>query len=184
MKQQNKQEQRARSLRMAYFKFVLFFCPLLVAGFYLWINSSIKLPHATILEYGIMEDIEPAKRVSTPFTASGFMKVSSNVRFVKETDQIPKTIGSRFGLRYSISGLPSQPGSDVSVALIHPTIQKREGTTTTGYEVQVGTQPVNGTIMNYSGYSLDHDYELVSGEWTFEVRYKNQKLVSKTFHVE
>jgi hypothetical protein len=32
-------------------------------------------------------------------------------------------------------------------------------------------------------YSLDEDWELVPGDWTFEIWYENRKLTSQTFTV-
>jgi len=63
----------------------------------------------------------------------------------------------------------------------HPEITRPNGSRSTGYTYPILLEVKDGVIENQSGYSLDHDYELVEGEWTFEYWYYKQRLVSQTF---
>ena len=38
-------------------------------------------------------------------------------------------------------------------------------------------------LINWNGYKFDKEWELVTGKWTIQIYYKDQKLLEKTFAV-
>lgn len=36
-------------------------------------------------------------------------------------------------------------------------------------------------VIVYTGYGFDEDYELVEGDWVFEIRHEDKKLIEQKF---
>jgi len=82
-----------------------------------------------------------------------------------------------------ISNLPAKDGEKVELVRVYkyPTIKKPDGTTSQGYEWKSNEFIKDGRVVEYFGYGLDHDYEIVPGVWEFEIRYKGKTLCGQSF---
>ena len=60
-------------------------------------------------------------------------------------------------------------------------VQKPKKNKTVTEEIHIKKYKI-GTI-SMDGFGFDYEYELVPGKWTFQIYYKDQKLLEKTFNV-
>ena len=103
-------------------------------------------------------------------------------RYLKNnTEDIPASIGTRFGFNYVIDG---EPG-DEKIQVMKVTKYPEPGLQKKNKLVLADTSYFSVTMnkSRYSGFIFEHDYELLSGKWEFEIWYKEKKLLSKSFNV-
>jgi hypothetical protein len=140
-----------------------------------------------IVGYGTY--IAPAKykQIKTPGSISGFGRTYMEPpTFTAVTDRILAKNGVGFGIVFELTNLPKIQNATVGIVLVtkHPSVRKPDGTTSNRFERSV-RMAVRGQdrIVSWTGYGFDHDYELIPGIWTFEVRSYSRLLCKKDFTV-
>jgi hypothetical protein len=111
-------------------------------------------------------------------------KVISNpvIQQVESTERIPLVIGAQMYLQYKLWSLPNRPAYvDLRRVLIHPDMRLPDGSISTGSDFIVKRKVSSNHIIVYTGYGFDEEYELVEGEWTFQIWYRDKKLVEQKF---
>lgn len=135
----------------------------------------------TVTEYGYYKVASEPERYRNIASTSGYVKEGGEVELVEQTQRIPLEKSRLFGFKFRISGFDDKESVQLKLVVTHPEITRPNGSKSTGYTYPILLEVKDGVIENQSGYSLDHEYELVEGEWTFEYWYYKQKLVSQTF---
>jgi len=138
--------------------------------------------NAEIVEFGYYKKNSEPKRYKNPSTASGYVQEGGEVELVQKTDQIPAVKGQLFGFKFRVSGLDDMLSTQLVLNVTHPEIKRGNGSVATNYSYPILLDVKDGVIENQAGYSMDHEYEVVTGEWTFELWYYKQKILSQTFH--
>lgn len=139
-------------------------------------------PLGSVLEYGYYNVEVEGDRYKDQSAPSGEVVAGLTVKLASLTDVVPLEKGRLFGFRFRISGLESR-GNHVEVRQVvkHPRMRRPDNTVSTGYETKLGLNVRLGEVTDYAGYRLDHDYELVEGEWVFEFWLDDQKLLEQKF---
>ena len=137
-----------------------------------------------IISYGIFA--VPIKYATQEVSQalSGTMRIYSGLpNLMVATNHLTAKIGVHFGIIYEISNLPVKDGEKVELVRVYkyPTIKKLDGTTSQGYEWKPKEFVKDGRVVDYFGYGLDHDYELVPGVWEFKIKYKGKTLCTQSF---
>lgn len=103
-------------------------------------------------------------------------------RFREFTNRIPMQIGTEFGIEYQINTRPKGRPINISTVIIFPEpgLIRPGGKT---YKKSTETKRTSIGKGHLHGYGFDEDWELVPGEWIFEVWYKNARLVKKSFTI-
>ena len=160
------------TISLSILSFILFIVTLIV------VNQAAYVYHVqngVVTNYGIF-DI-PTTRIDS--TRSDYLYEQ---RFLKaNTDKIPALIGTHFGFNYVIPGEPTEEYIRIMKITKYPEpgLQKRGRTVlsdTVYFSVKLNEQ-------TYSGFRFDNDYELIPGKWEFELWYKGNKLLSRSFDV-
>lgn len=138
-------------------------------------------PLATVLDYGYYELEKEGDRYADPNIPSGEMIAGITVKRVELTNVIPLQKGRLFGFRFRISGLENHSAVEIREVVRHPRIVKPDKSKSTGYEVKLGLNVRLGEVTDYAGYRLDHDYEMVEGDWVFEFWLDDQKILEQKF---
>jgi len=118
-----------------------------------------------------------------PTTITGYTNNLENVKFIKATNTVPCRLGSKFGFQFVISG--DNPGQPVYYTAVH----RYPGKGLINPEVGLGQK--QDSVSRYGEiskqrhliYTLDHEYELVSGNWTIELWVNQTYLGGKMFRV-
>ncbi len=148
---------------------------------YLLIQPAIAAIMGEVTEFGYYKVKVDPKRYRNIASTSGYVKEGGEVVLEESTERVPLKIGRLFGFKFRISGFENKRSVQLKLVVTHPEITRPNGSTSTGYSYPVAFDVKDGVIENESGYSIDHEYEMVEGEWRFEYWYYKQKLVTKTF---
>jgi hypothetical protein len=138
-------------------------------------------------DYGMYRTTQliPQNLVKTPESIVGLDKTPGRgVHLISITNRIPAKLGVHFGMRFTLLNLPV-PDGVVGITKIarHPLMVKSDGTVSTCY-TNVQKQIVRaGWTAGWTGYSFDHDYELLPGPWEFELQYEGKLLCKSEFIV-
>ncbi len=122
--------------------------------------------------------------VDDPTTGTGKAVSNPVVQQVKSTERIPLIKGGQMYFQYRLWPLPDQPAYvELRRVLKHPEMTLSDGTVSTGsdYIMKGKVKVTANQAIAYTGYGLDEDYELVEGDWVFEIWYQDKKLVEQTF---
>jgi len=146
-------------------------------------SQPAKVEKIQTLDYGIYEVLGPSRTVNAPETALGKATAVKDFKLLKATRTIRAKLGSSFGYRYAIIGEPKGKRVALKFVMIFPS----KGL------LNPHTQKVNNrgelTLKRAIGkdhfdiYSFDEEWEMVPGNWTFEIWRENQKLSEQTFKV-
>ena len=130
---------------------------------------------------------ESGQRVCAPGTPTGMSQIirSDTVRFTSASHTVPARLGVRFGLRFVVTGLPASTTVNFRKIVAFPPMRKPDGTVTKGYERTVSYKTdAEGAVTNaIEGYGFDYPYEIVPGEWRFELWYGDRKVTEQVFDV-
>ena len=125
------------------------------------------------VEYGIfqspLQQYEPGERLLT-----------QNSQTIEQTSVIPAQLGSRFGLRYSLSG--KQVGEEpLTLLYLTPGVVTPDGRRHDKIVVQ---QPLAANaVQDVMAYEFSENYEVVPGVWQFMVFQGDRLLVQQRFEV-
>jgi hypothetical protein len=135
-------------------------------------------PRVEILDYGIYAT-GTRTQIEMPISISGKMNLVANVRLIETTRQVMGQLGTSFGFRYRVHGVPN--GAKVTIRTLHPRLTNPE----TGRSMTYGEreQDVSPGGERYTGYSFDASYEIGEGEWSFQVIYEGRVIAEEKFKI-
>lgn len=138
-----------------------------------------------ITDFGIFRFSSKEEVIKSPETPSGVTRIPAGAPIlVCSTNVIPAKIGVRFGMTYEISNMPVQDGIvEITKIARHPRITKPDGTTADGFMFVEKQYVQGGRVVGWTGYGFDHDYELVTGEWVFEMQFDGKTICTQKFTV-
>ncbi len=106
-----------------------------------------------------------------------------NVRFIGDfTNEIPAVLGTEFGFQYLVNSTPRGRSIDITyvIKFPEPGLKRPSGKVykETRYqaEARIGHRSLHG-------YGFDRPWEMVPGDWVFEVWHRKAMLIRKTFTV-
>jgi Domain of unknown function (DUF3859) len=109
---------------------------------------------------------------------------ASNVRHAATLRRIPAHIGTTFGFRYQVIGKPHAAPVELREIVIFPApglTPPRSSKPIRQDQFALGTSI--GEI-GYASYTLEDGFELVPGDWVFEIWQGNRKLATQIFTLE
>src|SRR5262245_56331359 len=145
-------------------------------------QGSGKIERIDVVEFGIYQ-AQTATIEQAPATATGQRNILSDTKLIAATARVEARVGVHFGMRYLLLGQPNSTTVRLTSVTNYPVPGlKKPGTQT--HQAR-GEHPLFATIgaINYRGYVFEQDWELVPGNWTFELWDGKRKLVSQTFQV-
>jgi len=138
-----------------------------------------------IFEYGIYNAQRKGRVLGSMTSNTGKVVTRPVLELSETTDRIPLTIGTYFAYRYRIIDLPKveakKPVVEIRKVLIHPAMTLPDGSTSTGWDKTSKGRTSIGQVVAFDGYVFNEDYELVAGDWTFQIWFGEKKMVEQTF---
>ena len=131
-----------------------------------------------ILEFGRYEQIGGQERYDDESSVTGAFFELEDVKFTKTTSVVEAKVGEKFGIRYKLHGLSATKPTHVKWRITYPKAIKKHGS----WEhtlTETGTESVRALL-----YELVYDYEVVAGDWKFQVFVENAPACSFTFRVK
>jgi len=140
--------------------------------------AAAEQPRVEVLDYGTYET-GTRTLVPMPVSVSGKMNLISHVRLTKQEREIMGQLGTSFGFRYRVEGVP--PGATVTIRTRHPRLTNPD----TGKSMNYGEreQVVTSGEERYTGFSFDATYEIAEGEWSFQIIYEGRVIGEQKFKV-
>ena len=108
--------------------------------------------------------------------------LSSGFELIEQTDTIPSILGLTFGLEYEIETTPKQFGyvKFEQVWIFPQTIVDAKGSQIDQLRY---TADIDVNYPTYSTYALEKDYELVKGQWKFQLYLDGKLFHERTFYL-
>jgi hypothetical protein len=143
------------------------------------------VPTSRVIRAGIFKAVHEGKLLEDTSGTTGKSLKSLTLEFVKPAERIPLVKGTYLGFQYRLSRLPPELENTKEIelrrVLIHPEMTLPDGSTTTGSDYTVRRKIKLGKVNAYDAYGFHEDYELVEGEWAFQLWYKDNLLVEQKF---
>lgn len=132
------------------------------------------------INFGLFEtqNIHIEKMLDSP---SGNLVLSNSHRLLKKTDKIPVIIGQKFGIEYKIEAVDSKIITVEKVWIFPKEIIDDKGKVFK--EVRYNAKTLTN-YETYTDYNLEKNFEVVKGDWTFQMFYNGHKIYEKIFHLE
>ena len=135
-----------------------------------------------VSQRGLYKLVRSGGLIDDPSTSTGKAVSNPVIQRVKSTERIPLVKGAQMYLQYRIWSFPDIPAYvDLRRTLKHPPMNLPDGSISTGSDYMIKGRVSVNQVIAFTGYGLDEDYELVEGDWVFEIWHKDRKLVEQKF---
>jgi hypothetical protein len=142
-------------------------------------------PKAQVFQFGIYKATQKGQIVDSSASDTGKVVRKPVLEHVSMTDRIPLVKDTYFGFQYRLWSLPPEvmikPVMELRKVLIHPEMTLPDGSRTTGWDQTFKGKVKSQQVIGFDGYAFNEDYELVAGDWIFQVWYKDKKLIERKF---
>jgi hypothetical protein len=149
------------------------------------VPEAVKDPSGLIFEYGIYTPMRKGRVRDELASNTGKVINKPVLEFSEKTARIPLVKDTYFAYRYRLLNFPREeakkPAIELRKVLIHPEMKLPDGGTSTGHDREFKARASVGQVIGFDGYAFNEDYELVEGDWTFQIWYQDQMLVEQTF---
>jgi len=146
---------------------------------------GIVQPTGKVFEYGIYTAQRKGRVRDSLNSNTGKIISKPVLKLSKTTKRIPLLKDTYFAYRYRLLDLPREevkkPTVELRKILIHPQMTLPDGSKTTGWDRVIRGRTSVGQVIAFDGYVFNEDYELVEGDWIFQIWYKDKKLVEHVF---
>lgn len=143
------------------------------------------VPSSRVIRAGIFKAVHEGKLLEDTSGTTGKSLKSLTLEFIKPAERVPLIKGRYLGFQYRLSKLPPEleytKVIELRRVLIHPEMMLPDGSTTKGSDYTVRRKIKLGKVNSYDAYGLHEDYELVEGEWAFQLWYKDNLLFEQKF---
>ena len=135
--------------------------------------------HIKIFEAGIyatkVTGIKQARDVAT-----GKIDLVSDIVLLHKTTTVPAKVGTSFAIRYRKIGGES---AKLKFVILYPLpgLQDPRVGNTSLFDEYPEQERFIGITDYFAGYTLENDWELVHGTWTFELWQDDRKLAGQSF---
>jgi len=141
-----------------------------------------KKVRASIIKAGLFKTIRSGGVINSSSTNTGKAIAKPVLELVKITNQIPLIKDMNMSFQYRIMNLPDKPSYiKLRRVLKHPPMQLPDGTVSTGSDYTIKNKVSIGQVVAYTGYGLNEKYEMLEGDWTFQIWHKDEMLIEQTF---
>lgn len=145
-------------------------------------GPDLQIRAAEIVGYGVFEADVRQRFVSRIRSNAVAADRVDNIKFVDFTNEIPGVLGTDFGIQFIINSSPRGGKMEVTYVIRFPDggLRQPNGKVWTESREE---QDITIGERNFYGYGFDEEWEIVAGEWQFEVWYRKARLIRKTFTV-
>ncbi|MCU7802722.1 MAG: DUF3859 domain-containing protein [Candidatus Thiodiazotropha sp. (ex Lucinoma annulata)] len=144
-------------------------------------STNAKAPSGQILQYGIYTLLRGGEIISDPKTTTGKGVSKPIITRDRETDRIPLIKDKYMAYQYRLSNIPGSRSVRLRRVLRHPEFKLPDGTTSSGSDFTITKRVERGEVFAYDAYALNEAYEMVEGEWTFQIWFDDRLLVEQKF---
>jgi hypothetical protein len=151
----------------------------LLAGVTAAAAQADRLDGVEITQFGVYE-YKVTNTEDLGGTAAGTLK-SVDYKFVSKTTSITARRGVGFGIEYRLLGEPKGAKVPLRSVTIFPAGGLRSPKTGQTFDRNEYIEDKEIGALLLKGYTLDDDWEVVPGTWTFQVWFGDKLLAEKSF---
>jgi hypothetical protein len=144
-------------------------------------QATLGIPRGKATQYGLFRERGRGWARDNKNTSTGKLIRKPKLDFVEQTGRIPLRKGVYFGYKYWLKIEPDKPRADLKRVLLHPEMLMPDGSRVSRSERVIRKRTTHGIVTALDAYALSEDYELVEGDWTFQLWYGDDLLVEQTF---
>jgi len=138
-----------------------------------------------VFQFGIYTAARKGQITDNPDTNTGKVVRKPTLEHASMTDRIPLVKDTYFGYQFRLWNLPPEvmikPVMQLRKVLIHPEMTLPDGSKTTGWDRAFKGRVQVQQVLGFDGYGFNEDYELVEGDWIFQIWYQGKKLIERKF---
>lgn len=144
--------------------------------------ADVRVERIDVLDAGVYA-VETGEETADQNAPTGTIADVTTATLLEATTAVPGRLGLEFGLRYEIIGTP--PGAEVPLdfVIVYPPPGLVDPTDPVPLTESRFTQPERLGAPSYVGYGFENDWEIVPGDWTFEIWFEGRNLTRQSFTV-
>ena len=135
-------------------------------------SIAAKVESIHIVGYGLYKT-EFNSYMAAPGTSKGKIEALAAADLIQQTERIPATAGTGFGISYVINGQNTGKKVKLLVKVLHPQMQSSQQWV---IERQVGTP-------SFEGWKFDSEFPLTHGRFTIQLFHDGTKMAEKHFTI-
>lgn len=141
-------------------------------------SQTPRITGVQVTHYGIYTGNQGTRQP----TASGVTYSEyDGLRLAETTRTVALQRGVNFGFEYTITGSPDKANVPIRIVVRFPAPGlNKPGSSTPLTDASFDLTKQIG-VSAWNGYSIDEDWEMVPGQWSFEIWSNGQKLETQTF---
>lgn len=141
-----------------------------------------RVERIDVIDAGIYM-VATGAETAAPDAPTGTIAAPVTATLVEATTTVPGRLGLEFGLRYVIVGEPAGAEVPLDFVIVYPPPgladpAEPEPVLASRYARQ---KQIGETV--YLGYGFENGWEIVPGEWSFEIWHEGRRLASRSFTV-
>lgn len=140
-----------------------------------------KIPWGKATRYGLFRERAKGFTREDSKASTGKSIRKPTLEFSEDTQRIPLRTGVYFGYRYWLKLPPEQSRPELRRLLIHPEMVLPDGSRVSRSERRFRKKATQGIVTAIDAYALSEEYELVEGDWIFQLWYQGELLVEAKF---
>jgi hypothetical protein len=125
--------------------------------------------------------VRGGKIIDSPETTTGKAVSAPVITRDRETTRIPLIKDKYMAYQYRLSNLPDLRRIKLRRVLMHPPMHLPDGKVSTGSDYTVTRKVESNEVFAFDAYALNEDYEMVVGDWIFQIWYQDQMLLEQRF---
>jgi hypothetical protein len=144
--------------------------------------ADLKVERIDVVDTGIYT-VATGEVTADPAAPAGTIAAPIAATLVEATTTIPGRPGLEFGLRYVIVGEPAGAEIPLDFVIAYPAPGLVDPAEPEPLRESRFTRPKTIGETVYLGYGFENDWEIVPGEWRFEIWHGGAKLAEQRFTV-
>ena len=140
-----------------------------------------KIQSIELRNFGLLM-VDDEEEESSTASPTGYFLRPGKINFIDTTNRIIGEKGARFGIEYFIKGNSDQEESvEFTCTIKHPPITNPKTNKRQSYIEETKYNYTNLDGNDY--YAFEYDWEIVHGQWVFELAEGTNLLLKKSFEV-
>lgn len=145
-----------------------------------WSSGAFSDESCVILNFGIFTKDTGQVNLNDKQGSSARSQLFK-IEQLRETTNIPLLLGTHFGFSYKINTDTPQQAKELIFRADHPDMNNPTTNELTNSYVFSATKPTDN--ISFFGFLFEYEYELVEGDWLFQIISENGVICQKGFKV-